>query len=67
MLLTRCFRFMENRIFALLSMSGEARYQHLLDRNPDIFNEVPLKYLASMMGMTPESLSRIRKEYKTAK
>lgn len=59
-LIARCFGFMESRIFALLSMSGEERYKYLMDQNPDLFHQVPLKYLASMMGMTPESLSRIR-------
>jgi hypothetical protein len=48
------------RLFALLSMTADERYQYLQDHNPDLFNQVPLKYLASMMGMTPESLNRIR-------
>jgi len=61
-LITRCFGFMETRIFSLLSMSGEERYSYLQGQNPDLFDTVPLKYLASMMGMTPESLSRIRKK-----
>lgn len=61
-LITRCFGFMETRIFSLLSMSGDERYRYLQEQNPDLFNQVPLKYLASMMGMTPESLSRIRKK-----
>jgi CRP-like cAMP-binding protein len=60
LLIMHCFRFMETRIFALLSMSAEERYRHLQEQNPDLFYSVPLKYLASMMGMTPESLSRIR-------
>jgi len=60
-LMARCFDFMEVRVFSLLSMTGEERYQYLQTQNPDLFNQVPLKYLASMMGMTPESLSRIRK------
>ena len=59
-LIAHCFRFMETRIFALLSMSAEERYRYLQEQNPDLFHSVPLKYLASMMGMTPESLSRIR-------
>ena len=50
------------RVFSLLSMSGEERYSYLQRQNPDLFDTVPLKYLASMMGMTPESLSRIRKK-----
>jgi hypothetical protein len=60
-LMARCFDFMEVRVFSLLSMTGEERYQYLQSQNPELFNQVPLKYLASMMGMTPESLSRIRK------
>jgi CRP/FNR family transcriptional regulator, anaerobic regulatory protein len=60
-LLLHCFSFMEVRVFSLLSMSANERYQYLQDQNPDLFQQVPLKYLASMMGMTPESLSRIRR------
>lgn len=60
-LITRCYAFLESRIFGLLSMTGEERYQSLFMQSPELFNEVPLKYLASMLGMTPESLSRIRK------
>jgi CRP-like cAMP-binding protein len=58
-LIARCFEFMEQRMFALLAMPAEQQYHYLLDMNPDL-NQVPLKYLASMMGMTPESLSRVR-------
>jgi CRP/FNR family transcriptional regulator, anaerobic regulatory protein len=60
LLIMHCFRFLETRIFALLAMTAEERYLHLLKQSPDLFHSVPLKYLASMMGMTPESLSRIR-------
>ena len=60
-LVLHCFSFMETRVFSLLSMSADERYQYLQDQNPDLFQQVPLKYLASMMGMTPESLSRIRR------
>lgn len=65
LLITHCFRFLETRIFALLSMSAEERYRYLQEQNPDLFSSVPLKYLASMMGMTPESLSRIRNKMTT--
>jgi len=61
-LLTRCFGFVEARIFTLLSMSAEQRYKFLFTQNEELFVQVPLKYLASMMGITPESLSRIRKK-----
>lgn len=58
--IAKCFVTMEDRVFNLLSMSAEERYEALFSVNKELFNEVPLQYLASMMGMTPETLSRIR-------
>jgi len=60
--IARCFNVMEMRVFSLLSMTAEERYAYLQEQNPSLFDTVPLKYLASMMGITPESLSRIRKK-----
>jgi CRP-like cAMP-binding protein len=59
-LITRCFGFLETRIFSLLSMSAEEQYIYMLEKDSELFTQVPLKYLASMMGMTAESLSRVR-------
>jgi len=64
--IARCFLFMEQRIFSLLSMKAEERYNWLFNLNPELFNQVPLQHLASMMGMTPETLSRIRKKQTTS-
>jgi len=41
--------------------SAEERYQNYIDKNPDIVNRVPGKYIANILGITPVSLSRIRK------
>jgi CRP-like cAMP-binding protein len=60
--LAKCFMVLEDRVLTHLSMTAEARYQQLLQFNPDLFNQVPLQYLASMLGMTPETLSRLRKK-----
>ncbi|HEY4786639.1 MAG TPA: Crp/Fnr family transcriptional regulator [Bacteroidales bacterium] len=60
--IARCFIFLEERIFSLLSLSSEERYKWLFEQQRDLFNQVPLQYLASMLGMTPETLSRIRKK-----
>jgi CRP-like cAMP-binding protein len=38
------------------------RYEKLLDIYADLVNMVPHHYIASYLGITPESLSRIRKE-----
>jgi len=60
--IARCFIYMEERIFSLLSLSSEERYKWLFEQQRDLFNQVPLQYLASMLGMTPETLSRIRRK-----
>jgi CRP-like cAMP-binding protein len=38
------------------------RYRNMLKEHPDMFQRVPLVYIASYLGITPESLSRIRKQ-----
>jgi len=58
--LVKCFAMMENRIFKHLHLSAEDRYQDLLTQMPELVNQVPLQYLASMLGMTQETLSRVR-------
>jgi CRP-like cAMP-binding protein len=40
--------------------SAEERYQILLTHYPDVVRRVPLKFIASFLGITPVSLSRIR-------
>lgn len=57
----QCFISMEERVFNLLSMSARERYDYLQAIHPWYFDTVPLHYLASMLGMTPETLSRVRK------
>lgn len=51
---------LENRVYSLLSMSAAERYQYLFASDRNLFTALPLQYLASMLGMTPETLSRIR-------
>lgn len=58
----KCFATLEDRVFSFLSMTAEERYHALWSYNRDLFQQVPLQYLASMLGMTPETLSRIRKK-----
>lgn len=60
--ISRCFAVLEDRVLSHLSMSAEERYRQLFAYNKEIFNQVPLQYLASMLGMTPETFSRIRKK-----
>lgn len=60
--IAKCFITLEERVFSFLSMTAEERYLALHQQDSQLFNQVPLHYLASMLGMTPETLSRIRKK-----
>ncbi|MCU7550900.1 Crp/Fnr family transcriptional regulator [Chitinophagaceae bacterium LB-8] len=44
----------------LLTVSPSERLRRVLERSPNLFQEIPLKYIASYLRMTPETLSRIR-------
>ena len=55
------FKKAENYISLLNNFSPEERYQLLLKTNPQLFSRVSLVYIASYLGITPESLSRIRR------
>jgi len=46
----------------LLLKTAEQRYVELLERQPDIVQRTPQKYVASYLGITTQSLSRIRKK-----
>ncbi len=53
---------------SLSSDKPEERFQNLLKKQPDIFQRVPQKYIANFLGVSPESLSRIRNRiFKKAK
>ncbi len=60
--IARCFTILEDRIFSQLSMTAEERYHFFFEHNKELFNQVPLQYIASMLGMSAETFSRIRKK-----
>jgi CRP-like cAMP-binding protein len=45
---------------SLSSDKPEERFQNLIKKQPDLFQRVPQKYIANFLGISPESLSRIR-------
>jgi CRP/FNR family transcriptional regulator, anaerobic regulatory protein len=49
-----------DREIDLLISSPSERLKRVLDRSPNLFQHVPLKYIASYLRMKPETLSRIR-------
>lgn len=52
----------ENRSTELATLSAEQRYRRLIENYPGILHNVPITYIASFLGMKPESLSRIRRK-----
>lgn len=50
-----------NRELSLLLDTAEERYLKLFTERPEVIREIPLKYIASYIGVTPQALSRIRK------
>ena len=45
---------------SLSSDKPEERFQNLIKKQPDLFQRIPQKYIANFLGVSPESLSRIR-------
>nr|WP_321410516.1 Crp/Fnr family transcriptional regulator [uncultured Carboxylicivirga sp.] len=50
------------RLNATMWEPATERYAEMLKENPEMFQRVPLVYIASYLGITPESLSRIRRQ-----
>jgi len=49
------------RELSLLNETAEQRYRNLFIEQPHLIQHIPLKYIASYIGVTPQALSRIRK------
>ena len=55
-------RHLQNRIKHLLSLNSRDKYLQFVKQYPDLYGRVPQSMIASYLGMTPETLSRIRRE-----
>lgn len=55
------FLIKSKRELSLLSQSAEERYLDLFLERPKLLQHIPLKYIASYIGVTPQALSRIRR------
>lgn len=55
------FLSLEKHLSAFLNRSPYQRYLWLLEEYPEFIRHIPLVYLASWLGITPETLSRIRR------
>jgi CRP/FNR family transcriptional regulator, anaerobic regulatory protein len=58
----RAFSQMNQRANDLATLTAEQRYTQLLKNQGNILQNVPIQYIASFLGIKPQSLSRIRKQ-----
>lgn len=58
----KLFLVKSKREFYLLNYTAKERYLHLFDQQPQLLQQIPLKYIASYIGVTPQALSRIRRQ-----
>lgn len=52
----------QKRIYATIGMSAEERFRHLADVYPEFLLRFPMGMIASYLGLSPETLSRIRRK-----
>ncbi|MDI9877614.1 Crp/Fnr family transcriptional regulator [Flectobacillus rivi] len=60
-ILQRSFIVSQSRINANISLSAEEKYEYFLTKFPLIANRIPQHMIASYIGITPETLTRIRR------
>ncbi len=58
----RLFLLKSKREQNLLNLSAKERYLKLFKERPELLKVIPLKYISSYIGVTPQALSRIRKQ-----
>lgn len=59
-MLESCISLKSKREVELLSLDGQEKYIKFLNDNMDIINDIPQLYIASYLGISPVSLSRIK-------
>jgi CRP-like cAMP-binding protein len=61
-LLARSYDAIQNRVIGAISYTTEEKYKNFITRFPNIFNRVPLHMIASYLGVSRETLSRVRSQ-----
>lgn len=57
------YNMLKQRMLSMLQETAEQRYSSLVSSNPEVLQNAPLKHIATYLGITDTSLSRIRKEF----
>jgi CRP-like cAMP-binding protein len=60
--LVRRLAVLQERVIMLMSATALERYQHFIKTYPDIVQRVPQKMIASYLGITPEALSKVKRD-----
>ncbi|MBC8051951.1 MAG: Crp/Fnr family transcriptional regulator [Sphingobacteriaceae bacterium] len=60
LMLLRAYSVLESRFYATVAHPAESRYLQFIEKYPNIPQRVPQQQIASYLGITPESLSRIK-------
>jgi CRP-like cAMP-binding protein len=56
------YYFLKQKTLSMITETADVRYLQLLKEHPEVFKYAPLKNIATYLGITDTSLSRIRKE-----
>lgn len=66
-MLARRVAVLQRRVIMLMSATATERYKHFLETYPELVNRISQKHIASYLGITPEALSKLRRELTKAK
>ena len=61
-LMANSYEASQRRIYSLISLSAEEKYNEFQKTYPKVFNSVPLHMVASYLGVSRETISRLRKD-----
>ncbi len=61
-ILVKAFMASKKRNYRMINRTAEQRYRELLSTSPQIFHYAPLKHIASYLGITDSTLSRLRRK-----
>ena len=62
-ILAKSFDSAQQRIFETISQTAEEKYESFIKKHPDLYRRVPLHMIASYLGVSRETLSRVRSQY----
>lgn len=63
-ILQNAYVALQQRVENVLGLTAEEKYARLIEQNPEFMNRVPLNLVASYLGMSAETLSRVRGNFR---